>query len=97
MRFTTCIEEIFFAYLRLTYMVSPWSDAITKRESSSAGRASPCQGEGREFESRLSLNTLPRFCEAYCLIHLLRRDKKHPQTAQYCSPLMLFQCAQSIS
>jgi hypothetical protein len=32
------------------------------------------------------------------LIHLfLCRDKKHPQTAQYCSPLMLFQCAQSIS
>ena len=25
-------------------------------ESSSVGRASPCQGEGREFESRLSLH-----------------------------------------
>jgi hypothetical protein len=27
-----------------------------KCESSSVGRASPCQGEGRGFESRLSLN-----------------------------------------
>ena len=27
--------------------------------SSSVGRASPCQGEGREFESRFPLNTLP--------------------------------------
>ena len=27
-----------------------------KSESSSVGRAQPCQGWGREFESRLSLN-----------------------------------------
>ncbi len=35
-------------------------------ESSSAGRASPCQGEGREFEPRLSLKVAPRTCEAFC-------------------------------
>ena len=29
---------------------------ITLCESSSAGRARPCQGRGREFESRLSLS-----------------------------------------
>ena len=29
-----------------------------KRESSSVGRAQPCQGWGREFESRLSLKSL---------------------------------------
>jgi hypothetical protein len=28
-------------------------------ESSSVGRARPCQGRGREFESRLSLKSLP--------------------------------------
>ena len=28
----------------------------SQRESSSVGRARPCQGRGREFESRLSLN-----------------------------------------
>ena len=30
----------------------------SQRESSSVGRARPCQGRGREFESRLSLKTL---------------------------------------
>ena len=29
-------------------------------ESSSVGRARPCQGRGREFESRLSLKSLPK-------------------------------------
>ena len=29
-----------------------------QRESSSVGRARPCQGRGREFESRLSLKSL---------------------------------------
>ncbi len=29
---------------------------MKKSESSSAGRARPCQGRGREFESRLSLS-----------------------------------------
>jgi hypothetical protein len=33
-------------------------------ESSSVGRASPCQGEGRGFESRLSLNAI-RLCSFY--------------------------------
>ena len=28
---------------------------LYQRESSSVGRARPCQGRGREFESRLSL------------------------------------------
>src|SRR5690606_35909687 len=32
---------------------------IKASESSSVGRASPCQGEGREFESRLSLYPAP--------------------------------------
>jgi hypothetical protein len=31
-----------------------------QRESSSVGRARPCQGRGREFESRLSLKSLPQ-------------------------------------
>ena len=31
----------------------------SQRESSSVGRARPCQGRGREFESRLSLKALP--------------------------------------
>ena len=31
---------------------------ITSSESSSVGRAQPCQGWGREFESRLSLSCL---------------------------------------
>ena len=31
-----------------------------QRESSSVGRARPCQGRGREFESRLSLKSLPK-------------------------------------
>lgn len=31
---------------------------LLKRESSSAGRARPCQGRGRGSESRLSLNSL---------------------------------------
>jgi|GEM_PF-6758936 hypothetical protein len=39
---------------------------VPQCESSSAGRASPCQGEGREFEPRLSLKVAPRFCEAFC-------------------------------
>ncbi len=52
-------------------------------ESSSAGRASPCQGEGREFEPRLSLKVAPRTCEAFCFfvpfvsfvaVPLLRQD-----------------------
>ncbi len=30
-------------------------------ESSSAGRARPCQGRGREFESRLSLDDVSRY------------------------------------
>ena len=37
-----------------------------KCESSSAGRASPCQGEGRGFESHLSLNrSLNIFVKAF--------------------------------
>ena len=32
---------------------------MKKCESSSVGRARPCQGRGREFESRLSLKSLP--------------------------------------
>ena len=32
-----------------------WPDNDTKSESSSAGRARPCQGRGRGSESRLSL------------------------------------------
>ena len=32
----------------------------SQRESSSVGRARPCQGRGREFESRLSLKSLPQ-------------------------------------
>ena len=31
---------------------------MMKRESSSAGRARPCQGRGRGFESRLSLQEI---------------------------------------
>jgi hypothetical protein len=31
-----------------------------QRESSSVGRARPCQGRGREFESRLSLKSLSK-------------------------------------
>ena len=34
--------------------------ALRKSESSSVGRARPCQGRGREFESRLSLKSLPQ-------------------------------------
>ena len=34
-------------------------DTLTICESSSVGRARPCQGRGREFESRLSLKSLP--------------------------------------
>ena len=34
---------------------------IYQRESSSVGRARPCQGRGREFESRLSLKSLLKF------------------------------------
>ena len=33
---------------------------MKKCESSSVGRARPCQGRGREFESRLSLKSLPK-------------------------------------
>ncbi len=74
-------QRNFFVYLQLTLCYI--RNAVTKCESSSAGRASPCQGEGREFESRLSLSTLPRFCEAYCLAYqliLFFVETKHPQT-----------------
>jgi hypothetical protein len=39
----------------------------TISESSSVGRARPCQGRGREFESRFSLQSLP-FWKAFFLI-----------------------------
>ena len=38
---------------------------LFKRESSSAGRAQPCQGWGRGFESRLSLTKASAFPEAF--------------------------------
>ena len=33
---------------------------VAQRENSSVGRAQPCQGWGRGFESRFSLNVRPR-------------------------------------
>ena len=41
-------------------------DNETKRENSSVGRARPCQGRGRGFEPRFSLNTtkLKYFCSS---------------------------------
>ena len=35
--------------------------ALLKRENSSVGRARPCQGRGRGFESRFSLKSLSHF------------------------------------
>jgi hypothetical protein len=42
------------------YLLNKWKERTSEMfnkscESSSVGRARPCQGRGREFESRLSL------------------------------------------
>ena len=65
--------------------------SVRKREQTDMrewlrGGASPCQGEGRGFESRLALFFIPRKCRIYAgfrvfhfpdsvapLLHLLRR------------------------
>ncbi len=45
-----CVRRIFY------YLCNPKTKGLGVRsESSSAGTARPCQGRGREFESRLSL------------------------------------------
>ena len=39
-------------------VIVEWFFKIMKCENSSAGRARPCQGRGRGFEPRFSLNTI---------------------------------------
>jgi hypothetical protein len=46
-----------------------------QRESSSVGRARPCQGRGREFESRLSLHKKAFLLEGFFIMpDLLAKD-----------------------
>ena len=63
---------IFFLQLSRKYLyLYPLRKCIAEffkiSESSSVGRAQPCQGWGREFESRLSLNGENRFSSLCCM------------------------------
>ena len=73
--------NLFFEIPKTNYICNP------KSENSSVGRARPCQGRGRGFESRfslkkISLDVLPPF-------RLLNNEKgkaQHPPTPTHCSP-----------